>query len=86
MGKWFHYVPSAVISAALLLLVLSFFDKIFLLLTLLLLLLGGAGIGIMGSLLNFKTGKRRLLVYCTLIAIWFLGYGLGMLRGAFTSR
>jgi hypothetical protein len=44
---------------------------------------GGAGIGITSLYLASKTKWSHFLTYCLLIAIWFWGYGLGMLRGLF---
>jgi hypothetical protein len=42
---------------------------------------GGIGIGLMGVYLASKTKRSRFIAYSLLIAIWFWGYGLGMLRG-----
>jgi hypothetical protein len=46
-----------------------------------LLIAGGIGIVLIGLYLAFKTRWRRFTTYSLLIAIWFWGYGLGMLRG-----
>jgi hypothetical protein len=42
---------------------------------------GGMGIGLIGLYLASRTKWSRLITYSLLIAIWFWGYGLGMLRG-----
>ncbi|MBO3810225.1 MAG: glycosyltransferase [Candidatus Brockarchaeota archaeon] len=80
MGRWFHYAPPAIILLIFLLLALSLVNSIFLISAFLTLFLGGVGIAFMSLYLSGKTGRSPLR-YFGLIAVWFWGYGLGMLRG-----
>ncbi|MEM2261387.1 MAG: glycosyltransferase [Nitrososphaerota archaeon] len=80
LGKWFHFVPSTVILLIFLLLMLSLISSVYLITVLFILAMGGAGTIIIG--LHLRNNKKRgLLTYVWLIMIWFLGYGIGMLRG-----
>ncbi|MEM2587711.1 MAG: glycosyltransferase [Candidatus Bathyarchaeia archaeon] len=80
MGRWFHYTPLAIILLIFLSLALSVVNSIFLISAFLALFLGGVGIAIMSLYLSLKIGRSPFR-YFGLIAIWFWGYGLGMLRG-----
>ena len=81
MGKWYHYTPSAIISAIILLLILSLLNVVYLWWALSILVIGGIGIGVMGLYLGSKTKMSNFLTYCMLIAIWFWGSGFGYFRG-----
>lgn len=80
MGRWFHYAPTAIILFIFLLFALSFLNNFFLLIAFLTLLLGGLGIALISLYLSMKN-RRNPLRYFGLIAVWFWGYGLGMLGG-----
>lgn len=80
MGKWFHYAPPALILFTSMLFALSVVNSLFLSLALSVLFAGGVGVAAMSLYLWSKTGRSPLR-YFGLIAIWFWGYGLGMLRG-----
>jgi hypothetical protein len=80
MGRWFHYAPPAIILLIFLLLALSVLNNVFLSAAFLALFLGGLGIAVISLYLSRKTGRNPLR-YFGLIAVWFWGYGLGMLRG-----
>ena len=80
MGKWFHYIPPSLISLILLFFILSFINFLFPLIALFILTGGALGIAIMSIYLARKKMKN-ILNYFGLILTWFLGYGLGMLRG-----
>jgi len=80
MGRWFHFVPLVLILLIFLLFVLSFLSYLFPLSALFILITGGLGIGTMSLYLSRKK-KRSFFTYFGLIAIWFWGYGFGMLRG-----
>lgn len=80
MGKWFHYAPPALISLILLLFILSFLSSLFPLIALFILVGGVLGITVI-SLYLARKKMKNFLNYFGLIVIWFLGYGLGMIRG-----
>jgi glycosyltransferase involved in cell wall biosynthesis len=81
LGKWYYCTPSALILLIALLFVLSLIIPVLALIAFSILVVGGIGIGLMGLYLASKTKKSRFTTYSLLIAIWFWGYGLGMLRG-----
>jgi len=81
MGKWFHYMPPAIISGIILLLILSLLNTVYLWWALSILVIGGIGIGLMGLYLGVKTKMSNFLTYCMLIAIWFRCSGFGYFRG-----
>lgn len=80
-GKWYHFTPSVIIAVIAVLLVLSFTDFTYFWGAVALLIGGGVGISLMSLYLGVKTKLRSFLTYWALIAIWFWGYGVGMLRG-----
>jgi glycosyltransferase involved in cell wall biosynthesis len=80
LGKWFHFIPSITILLIIMLLILSFLNNTFLFVTFLILLLGTLGIATISFHLSRKS-ERSSLKYFGLTVMWFLGYGLGMLRG-----
>jgi len=80
LGKWFHFIPLITILLIIMLLILSFLNNTFLFVTFLILLLGTLWIATISFHLSRKR-ERSFLKYFGLIVIWFLGYGLGMLRG-----
>jgi len=81
MGRWFHFAPSLLISMILLLFALYFLSPVFPLVSLSILALGALGIALISLQLRKKRGKG-FPKFFALIAIWFWGYGTGMLRGA----
>ena len=82
MGRWYHYTPFTLISLLILLFGLSPVNPLFLLIGFFILVAGGIGIGVMSLYLAIKKkNMKNVLNYYGLIAIWFLGYGLGMFRG-----
>lgn len=81
MAKWYYCTPSALILLIASLFALSFAAPILSLIAVSILVIGGIGVGLMSLYLTTKTGIRHFITYCVLIAIWFWGYGLGMLRG-----
>jgi GT2 family glycosyltransferase len=81
LGKWYYYAPSVLILLIALLLALSFVVPVFSLIAFSILVVGGIGIGLMGLYLASRIKRSRLITYSLLIAIWFWGYGLGMLSG-----
>ena len=81
MGKWYHYIVSALILVIAALFALSFVDSIYPLIAFSILVIGGIGIVIMGLYLGSKTRMSNFLTYCALIAIWFWGSGFGYFRG-----
>jgi len=81
LGKWYYCTPSALILLIALLLTLSFAVPVLSLIAFSILVAGGIGIGVIGLYLASKTKRNRLITYSLLIAVWFWGYGLGMLRG-----
>ena len=78
--KWYYCTPSALILLIFLLLALSIAFPIFAFIAISMIVAGSIGIGLIGLYLALKT-KKSFLTYSLLIAIWFWGYGLGMLRG-----
>jgi glycosyltransferase involved in cell wall biosynthesis len=81
MGRWYHFTPSAIIAVIAVLLVLSFTDFMYFWGAVTLLIGGGIGIGLMSLYLGAKTKLSDFVTFFGLIAIWFWGYGAGMLRG-----
>jgi GT2 family glycosyltransferase len=81
LAKWYYCAPSALILLIALLFALSLAVPALPLIAFSLLIAGGIGIVLIGLYLAFKTRWRRFMTYSLLIAIWFWGYGLGMLRG-----
>jgi GT2 family glycosyltransferase len=82
MGRWYHYIVSALILTIAILFALAFLNTVFPLAACGILVIGGIGIGLMSLYLSVKTGRmNNFLTYCLLIAIWFWGYGFGMFRG-----
>ena len=82
MGRWYHYIVLALILPIIILFALTFLNPVFTLVAFLILAIGGIGIGLMSLYLSIKTGRmRNFFNFCLLIAIWFWGYGFGMLRG-----
>jgi len=81
LAKWYYCAPSALILLITLLFALSLAIPVLSLIAFSLLIAGGIGIVLIGLYLAFKTRWRRFTTYSLLIAIWFWGYGLGMLRG-----
>jgi len=79
--KWYYCTPSALILLIALLLALSFAIPLLSLIAFSILVVGGVGIGLIGLYLASRTKRRHFVRYSLLIAIWFWGYGLGMLRG-----
>ena len=79
-AKWYYCTPLALILLIVILFALSFVFPILFIIALIILIAGVIGIGLMGLYLAHKK-KRSFLIYSLLIAIWFWGYGLGMLRG-----
>lgn len=74
MGRWFHFVSPSLISATAVLFVLSSHNALTILIS------GGIGVGLMSLYLG-KTKIGNFFTFFGLIAVWFWGYGLGMLRG-----
>jgi GT2 family glycosyltransferase len=81
LGKWYYCTPSALALLIALLLALSFIVPFLSLIAFSILVAGGMGIGLIGLYLASRTKWSRFITYSLLIAIWFWGYGLGMLRG-----
>jgi hypothetical protein len=81
LAKWYYCAPSALILLITLLFALSLAVPALSLIAFSLLIAGGIGIVLIGLYLAFKTRWRCFTTYSLLIAIWFWGYGLGMLRG-----
>jgi len=79
--KWYYCTPSVLILSIALLLALSFIVPALSLVAFSILVVGGVGIGLIGLYLASRTKWSRFITYSLLIAIWFWGYGLGMLRG-----
>lgn len=74
MARWFHFVPPMLIFA-IALFFFSFYGALIILIS------GGIGIGAMSLHLGSKIKMNNFFTFFGLIAIWFWGYGLGMLRG-----
>ncbi|MCS7109720.1 MAG: hypothetical protein NZ903_02915, partial [Candidatus Micrarchaeota archaeon] len=84
MFRLFYFIPTAIILLILTFSIVGIFLPFFALISLLILLSGGAGIGLISLYLSLKKKKlKRSLTYYSLIAIWFWGYGIGVLRGIF---
>jgi GT2 family glycosyltransferase len=79
--KWYYCTPSALILSIAFLLALSFVVPALSLFAFSILVAGGIGIGSIGLYLTSRTKRSHFMTYSLLIAIWFWGYGLGMLRG-----
>lgn len=84
MLRFFYFIPTTIILIVFILLLAGIFFKILITIALLILLLGGIGIAMISLFLSVKRKKlKRFPTYFGLIAIWFWGYGLGVLRGIF---
>jgi glycosyltransferase involved in cell wall biosynthesis len=83
LAKWYYCAPSAIIALIAIFLAPSLAIPWLSLVAISILVAGSVGIGIMSLYLASKTRWSRFLTYYLLIAIWFWGYGLGMLRGLF---
>lgn len=84
MFRFFYFIPTIIILIVLIFLSIGIFFKDLLMIAMLILILGGIGISLISLFLSIKRKKlRRFPTYFGLIAIWFWGYGLGVLRGIF---
>lgn len=81
MGRWFHFAPPVIISIIAILFAFSLTYTWYLWSALTILACGGTGIVFISLYLGTKTKMSNFLTYFGLIAIWFWGYGSGMLRG-----
>jgi GT2 family glycosyltransferase len=81
MSRWYHFTPLSIMFVIAALLILSLINFTYFWCAFSILVAGGMGIGVMSLYLGTKTKMRDVLTYYGLIAIWFWGYGLGMLRG-----
>ncbi|MFX0134625.1 MAG: glycosyltransferase [Candidatus Hodarchaeota archaeon] len=83
MARWFHLVPSFIISLIFSLILLSYFNNLLLLLDLAILIIGGIAISLLSLSLNIKHKKKNFLTILGLLSIWFWFWGLGFIRGFF---
>lgn len=81
MGRWFHFAPPVIISIIGILFAFSYMYSVYLWSALTILAGGGTGIVLISLYLGSRSKMSNFLTYFGLIAIWFWGYGSGMLRG-----
>jgi len=81
MGRWFHFIPSVSMSVISFLFVLSLVDHTYLWLASSLLVGGALGILLISLYLAAKTRLRIFYIFFGLIALWYLGFGVGLFRG-----
>lgn len=82
MGRWFHFVPSALILFLLLTAGLSvLYSSSMLLLPCFTLVGGAAGIALMGAHIKRESECTSFITACLLIGVWFWLWGLGFIRG-----
>jgi glycosyltransferase involved in cell wall biosynthesis len=81
LGKWYYVLPSMLIVVLIALFLLTPLSFLFSLTALGILLTGGIGIFLIGIYLTWNETIRGIPTFFLLIALWFWGYGVGMLWG-----